>query len=252
MKLEKTVIIIVSVLVFTCSFTSAQQRDHFVFSQLKYRGGNWNMYPSSFAEIMNLLMTTTSVKPQLRRNDISLTHRNLFISPFMWMVGDRKFDRFTDKEIKILRQYLLCGGLLIMDDAIGHRNHGFDRCARELIKQLFPGKKLEKLPGDHAIYRAYYLLREVGGRKIVNRHLEGLTVGRRTAVVYSQNNLLGAWARDRMGNWLYECIPGGETQRLEAMKLTMNLIMYSLTGTYKKDMVHQPYIDKKLKFKIRK
>lgn len=249
MSHKKNILIVLIAFMFICPAVSGQQRDHFVFSQLKYKGGNWNMYPSSFAEIINLLMTTTSVEPELRRNDILLTDKDLFISPFMWMVGDREFDEFSGKDIKILRQYLLCGGLLVIDDAVGHRNYGFDKSVRKLIRKLFPEKKFEKINEDHAIFRSYYLMRGIGGRKMVSRHLEGIDVGRRTAVVYCRNNLLGAWARDRFGNWLYECIPGGEMQRLEAMKLTMNLIMYSLTGTYKKDLVHQPYIDKKLRMR---
>ena len=170
MKTMKTIAVTVIILfLYTLSGVS-QQRDHFVFSQLKYRGGNWNMYPSSFAEIINLLMTTTSVKSELRRNDISLTDKNLFISPFMWMVGDRGFDKFTEKEIKILRQYLVCGGLIVIDDAIGHRNHGFDKSVRKLIKDLFPGSKLEKIPDDHAIFRE-------GLRAILDRQKDIVVIG---------------------------------------------------------------------------
>ena len=39
----------------------------------------------------------------------------------------------------------------------------------------------------------------------------------------------------------------GENQRLQAMKLTVNIIMYALTGTYKLDAIHSPFIKEKLK-----
>ena len=40
--------------------------------------------------------------------------------------------------------------------------------------------------------------------------------------------------------------PGGEAQRWESIKLTLNVIYFSLTGTYKKDAIHQPFIEMKL------
>jgi len=226
-----------------------QHRDKFVFSQLKYRGGNWDPYSTGFDEIVNMLTATTSIKPEPKRNDISLSDKNIFISPFLWMTGDSEFQDFTEEEIGILRQWLLCGGLLIIDDTSGSRNYGFDLSVRKLIKKIFPDTELEKIREEHAVYRSFYLMRGVGGRRIVNRYMEGIDVEGRTVLIYSQNNIYGAWARDRMGNWLYECIPDGETQRIEAMKLTINLIVYSLTGTYKKDMIHQPYIDQKLRMR---
>ena len=247
MNQKRIVLIAAIVMLFMCQFGFGQYRDHFVFSQLKYRGGSWNLYPSSFAEIINMLITTTSIKPELRRNDIALTDKALFITPFLWMTGDVPFGEFNAEELRILRQYLLCGGLIVIDDASGNRNIGFDKSARDLVKTLFPENKLEKIPEDHAIFRSFYLLREVGGRKIVNRYLEGITIDKRLVLIYSQNNIYSAWARDQLGNWLYECVPGGELQRMEAMKLTVNIIMYSLTGDYKKDLVHKQYIEDKLR-----
>ena len=64
----------------------------------------------------------------------------------------------------------------------------------------------------------------------------------RTVVIYSQNDLGGAWARDAMGNWEYEVYPGGETQRTMAFRLGINIILYALTGDYKQDQVHLPFI----------
>jgi hypothetical protein len=120
------------------------------------------------------------------------------------------------------------------------------------LGELYPDRALKKLPLDHALFRSFFLLRNVSGRRISEKALEGLDVGGsgggegRTAVLLCSNDLLGAWVRDNMGQYLYSCEPGGETQRWEAMKLTLNIIYFSLTGTYKKDAVHQPFIEQKL------
>ena len=41
-----------------------------------------------------------------------------------------------------------------------------------------------------------------------------------------------------VGRDLHPCIPGGEYQRTEALKLAINLFMYSLTSNYKHDQAH--------------
>jgi len=64
-------------------------------------------------------------------------------------------------------------------------------------------------------------------------------------VIYSQNDLSGAWARDRYGKWINDCVPGGEIQRKDAFKLGINIIVYSLTADYKKDVIHHPFIKRR-------
>jgi len=54
--------------------------------------------------------------------------------------------------------------------------------------------------------------------------------------------------KDHLGKYVYSCEPGGEAQRWETFKLTINLIYFSITGTYKKDAIHQPFIEKKLRY----
>jgi hypothetical protein len=66
-----------------------------------------------------------------------------------------------------------------------------------------------------------------------------------TPVIYCQNDLSGAWARDSLGKWVHDCVPGGETQRASAFKAGINIIVYSLTSDYKKDLVHHPFIQRR-------
>ncbi len=239
-------IVIFAIIVLVFPFRiCAQQGSNFVFSQVKY-DGRWDPRPASFGEIIHFLSSTTSIKPELRRKDITLKDKELFNTGFLYIAGTDEFKPFTDKERENLRLYIEGGGILLIDDCLGRKNYGFDKAIRKEIREIFPEKELEKVPRSHVIYRSYYLLRAVGGRKIVNPYLESIDVDGRTAVIYSQNDLAGAWARDRLGNWLYECIPGGEVQRLDAIKLMVNIIMYSLTGTYKTDTIHEPFIRRKL------
>ena len=134
-----------------------------------------------------------------------------------------------------------------MEDREGEKGGSFDFSARGELKKMFPEKTLSIIPREHAIFRSFYLLRTVGGRRLTNNYLEGLEINGRIAVIYSQNDILGAWAKDLMGNFLFECRPGGEPQRWESQKLMMNLILYSVTGSYKTYSIHLPFIEDKLR-----
>jgi len=242
---------LLAICIVTCNLIAsslrAEQRDRFVFSQLRYEGGDWDPYPTAYEEILHYLITTTSVKVQRPRRELSLNDPELFFSPFLYMTGQEEFAPFTSQEIENLKRYLLGGGLLLIDDASGGKNFDFDKAVRREMEKLFPDLRLKRLPVDHAVFRSFYLSPGVVGRRAGNPYLEGIDIDGQTVVIYSQNDLGGAWVRDKLGNWLYECVPGGELQRLEVMKLFLNIIIYSLTGTYKRDAVHQPYIQQKLK-----
>ena len=64
-------------------------------------------------------------------------------------------------------------------------------------------------------------------------------------VLYSGNDLIGAYAKDSLGAWEMEVTPGGDTQREKAIRLGVNLAMYALCLDYKEDQVHIPFIMKR-------
>ncbi|MBI2988895.1 MAG: DUF4159 domain-containing protein [Deltaproteobacteria bacterium] len=218
----------------------------FVFAQLKYRGGDWNPHPLAVTPLMEELMQRTSVEAALSRHEVSLTERDLFSYPFLYMTGKYDFEPFTQEELDILRRFLSYGGFLLADDALGQPGYGFDRSLRREVKRLFPEKEFRRLPSGHAALRSYYLLRRVGGMRLVHSYLEGIYVGNATPVIYCHNDLSGAWERDQLGNWLNPCAPGGEEQRRDAFHLGINLILYAMTENYKEDLIHVPFIRRRL------
>ncbi|HCJ67475.1 MAG TPA: hypothetical protein DHV62_09205, partial [Elusimicrobia bacterium] len=234
----------VSCLLTTVSFT--QQGDRFVFTQLKYQG-NWDPYPEVSREILNFLRLTTSIKVLPERRVVTLDDELLFSSPFLIVLGQEFFPVLKGKEVETLNRYLKGGGIIFVDDCSGEKRSGFDKAIRREFNRILPNGEWIKLPKEeHPVFRSFYLLRTIGGRRIVNNYLEGINLPGRTAVIYSQNDLFATWVKDRLGNYLYSCSPAGETQRLEAIKLTANIFIYALTGTYKTDYIHQPFIKEKM------
>ena len=218
----------------------------FVFAQVKYRGGDWNPHPLAVTPLMEELMQRTSVEASLSRHEISLTDRDLFAYPFLYMAGKYDFEPFTEEEVEILRRFLSYGGFLLADDALGQPGYGFDRSLRREMKRIFPDKEFKRLPSGHAALRSYYLLRRISGMRTVHPYLEGIQVGNATPLIYCPNDLGGAWERDQLGNWLNPCTPGGEEQRRDAFHLGINLILYAMTENYKEDLIHVPFIRRRL------
>jgi hypothetical protein len=221
-------------------------RAQFVFAQIKYRGGDWNPHPLSVTPLMEELMLRTSVEAASMPHEVNLTDRDLFNYPFLYITGKYEFEPFAPDEIETLRLFLSYGGFLLIDDGLGQQGYGFDKSIRREMQRVFPGNEFKRLPSAHAALKSYYLLRRIGGVRIVSPTLEGLTVASATPVIYCQNDLGGAWERDQLGKWTNACTPGGEEQRKDAFHLGINLIIYAMTENYKEDLIHVPFIRKRL------
>jgi Domain of unknown function (DUF4159) len=217
----------------------------FFFAQVKYRGGEWDPNPQFAEAMVDELELRTSIRALPERRVATLDDPDLFFYPFLYMAGKYEFEPFTAKEREILRRLLTSGGFLFAEDTMGARGFGFDRAFNREIREIFPRHPMKRLPPDHSVFRSFYLLDNIGGRQRVNPFLEGVVLDNWTPVIYCQNDLSGAWARDRLGKWIHDCVPGGEAQRVSAFKAGINIIVYSLTSDYKKDLVHHPFIQRR-------
>ena len=224
--------------------------NNFVYTQLKYDGA-WDPYPGVYERVLDMITQMTNIPVVRERRVVTLNDPGLFDFPFLLVAGNAAL-RFSPEEKSHLKQFIDRGGLVFFDDTLADARGPFGESVRHLMSELFPDRTFQKLPLDHALFRSFFLLRGVAGRRISQKALEGIDVGGslggegRTAVIYCPNDLLGAWMRDNLGQYVMTCEPGGETQRWESFKLTLNLIYFSLTGTYKRDAIHQPFIEMKL------
>ena len=113
---------------------------------------------------------------------------------------------------------------------------------RRLLAQVLPGELPARIPDEHVLWKSFYVLHGAPGRILAAPYIEGVERDRRLAVVYTQNDLGGALARDGFGRWEHEVIPGGDDQREEAFRLGVNLVMYALCLDYKTEQAHIDYI----------
>jgi hypothetical protein len=224
------------------------QRKTFFFAQLVYgKDMSWNPYPTAGRSLMEALARRTSIPAGADRVDLRLSDPELFHYPFVCWTGAREFAPLSDADIERARTYLEFGGFMLVDDALSAPGVGFDKSFQRDLARLFPGESLGMLPKNHTIYQSYYLLDRAVGRTARRPYLSGISRDDRTLLVYSGNDLGGAWARERTGKWRHPVEPGGESQREAAIRLGVNIMMYALCVNYKKDLIHVPFISKRRK-----
>jgi hypothetical protein len=129
-------------------------------------GGGWNTdYPGADINFSIRLAELTRVPVAFDRHRqpnhvvVSLTDPMLFRCPTLWMTHFGSA-HFSDEEVLRLREYLLKGGFLWVDDAWGSRawNYWLQEIARVLPPGEFP---IEELPVTHSIMRTLYQVDEI-------------------------------------------------------------------------------------------
>ncbi len=109
---------------------------------------------------------------------------------------------------------------------------------------------LRPVPPEHVLTKAFYLMQDFPGRYDggtlwvdTEGSVENDGVAR---ILIGANDWAAAWALDRNGRPHFAVVPGGERQREMAFRFGINLVLYSLTGNYKADQVHVPFILERL------
>lgn len=115
---------------------------------LKYNGGgDWYANPTSLPNLIKYSNQTINTKIRLKPATVEPGSTELFSYPFVHMTGHGNVV-FSDSEIINLRNYLLSGGFLHIDD-----NYGMDQYIRREIKRIFPNNPLVELPANHPIFQ---------------------------------------------------------------------------------------------------
>ncbi|MFY0529108.1 DUF4159 domain-containing protein [Archangium gephyra] len=205
-------------------------------------GGRWDTRLSGLRRIAWELQRRTSVEVLPDARPFALSSPELFEYPFLYLGGDGAFPPFSEAEVENLRRYLTFGGFLLADANDGSDGEGFDTSFRREMARVLPQSPLTPVPSKHVVFKSFFLLDSAPGRLLNKPQLLAANLGKRAAVMYSQNDLAGAWNRSEAGDYEFDVSPGGEPQRELAVRLGVNLCMYALCLDYKDDAVHLPLI----------
>jgi hypothetical protein len=208
-------------------------------------GGRWDARPGALRRLGWELARRTSIETTPDPVPVKLDAPGLHRHPFLFLSGDGPLPPLSEAERAALRRHLQYGGFLLVDAADGSDGAGFDASVRVELARVLPAAPLKAIPQQHVLYKSFYLVDRQGGRVLTKAWLDGQALDGRLAVVYSQNDLAGAWARSELGDWEHPCTPGGEPQREQAFRIGVNVAMYALCTDYKDDAVHLPFIMKR-------
>lgn len=217
----------------------------FRIARLVLPGLEGDRRPGGSSRLVWEVLKRTSIDGDMDSPVVPADSAALFEQPFVTLFGDQEFPPVPDHSVRALGRYLSGGGFLLADSCGGRAGAGFDLSFRRLMRRVLPETPLRRLDRSHTVFRSFYLIDRPHGRVRVKPHLEGATRDDRSMVIYSQNDLPGAWARDAFGGWLHPMGTGGEREREMCFRLGVNAVMYSLTLNYKRDQVHVKHLLKK-------
>ncbi|MDQ3017531.1 MAG: DUF4159 domain-containing protein [Bacteroidota bacterium] len=136
---------------FTLFNSSAVEEPTLKFALLKYAGGgDWYANPTSLTNLAKYCNSNLGTDLNTDYATVEVGSADLFNYPWVHMTGHGNVV-FSPAEAENLRNYLIGGGFLHVDD-----NYGMDPYIRVALKQVFPELSLAELPFEHPIYHQKY------------------------------------------------------------------------------------------------
>ncbi len=218
--MRKNLIHTIAFLVLIFAFQSAFSQEYsYRIALLKYNGGgDWYANPTALPNLIEFCNANigTSINPEPATVEASSV--DIFNYPFVHMTGHGNVV-FSNYEAENLRNYLLSGGFLHIDD-----NYGMDPYIRGELAKIFPDLELIELPYSHPIYHQGYDFKT--GLPKIHEHDNkspqgfGIIYQGRLVVFYSFETDLGdGWEDAPVHNDSYEV-------RLKALQMGANIINF--------------------------
>ncbi len=192
-------------------------------AKLKYSGGgDWYANRTALPNLIDFCNKNIATNFAPEEATVEVGSPELYNYPFIYMTGHGNVV-FTAAEAENLRNYLIGGGFIHIDD-----NYGLDKFVRKEMKKVFPELSFDELPASHSIYRQKFKF--PNGLPKIHEH-----DGKRP------QGFALIWKGRIVCFYTYECDLGNgwedygtypedsQEKRTEALKMGANLIQYVLT-----------------------
>ncbi|MFK7972822.1 MAG: DUF4159 domain-containing protein [Bacteroidia bacterium] len=190
-------------------------------AKLKYDGGgDWYSNPTSLPNLLSFVNQNTTLNLAATEDVVEPGSTQIFQYPYVYMTGHGNVN-FSDNDAKNLRNYLISGGFLHVDD-----NFGMDKYIRRELKKVFPELELVDLPFSHQVFHQHFDF-ENGTPKIHehdNKTAQSLALihDGRVVVLYTYECDLGdGWEDPAVHN-------DPEPLRQQALQMGANILLYAL------------------------
>lgn len=186
---------------------------------LKYHGGgDWYANPTAVPNLVQFCNQNIHTNIQAEVPYVEVGSPDLFNYPFIHMTGHGNVV-FSPQEAENLRNYLLGGGFLHIDD-----NYGMDAFIRTEIKKVFPETELTELVANHPIFHSKYDF--LNGLPKIHEHdgkapkAYGIIIEGRLLCLYTFECDLGdGWENQEVHN-------DSEQTRTKALQMGANILSY--------------------------
>lgn len=194
-------------------------------AKLKYNGGgDWYANKTALPNLISFCNRELGTTLAPEEDIVEVGNKDLYLYPYVYMTGHGNVV-FSDAEATNLRNYLIGGGFLHIDD-----NYGLDKYIRLELKKVFPELELKELPYDHPIYQQKFNFPK--GLPKIHEHDGkpaqgfGLIYEGRLVVFYSYECDLGnGWEDRRIHNTPVE-------KHEQALQIGANIIAYCFTNAF--------------------
>lgn len=186
---------------------------------LKYNGGgDYYANPTSLPNLIAFCNQNLSTNISKEVPFVEAGSSSIFNYPFVHMTGHGNVV-FSSAEVENLRNYMLGGGFLHIDD-----NYGMDEFIRVELKKIFPNQELVELPTNHPIFNQKF---KFNGLPKIHEHDDkraqafGIIVDGRLVCLYTYQTDLGdGWEDQEVHNDPPE-------KRKQALQMGANILMYA-------------------------
>jgi len=205
----------IALAIFCIQFTVAQD-----LAILKYKGGgDWYSNPTALTNLIKFCNETIATKMNEKPETVEVGSTDIFQYPLLHMTGHGNVF-FSDDEAQNLRNYLISGGFLHIDD-----NYGMKQYVVKELKKVFPNQELKELPSSHEIFKTAFAFPK--GLPKIHEHdgkrpqALGLFYENRLVLVFTVESDLGdGWEDQEVHN-------DPEETRLKALQMGANIVKYT-------------------------
>lgn len=208
---------VILLLIFNLSLITISAQE---LALLKYKGGgDWYANPTSLPNLIAFCNTNINTKINVKPQTVEVGSPDIFQFPLLHMTGHGNVF-FTDDEAENLRNYLLSGGFLHIDD-----NYGMQPYLNKELKKVFPNKELEEIPANHPIFSSAFSF--PNGLPKIHEH-----DGKRPQAfgIFNENRLvlLFTFECDLGDGWEDEVVHNDPYEvREKALKMGANIVKYA-------------------------
>lgn len=118
---------------------------------LKYKGGgDWYSNPTALPNLITYCNNNINTRIKSKPQTVEVGSSDIFQYPFLHMTGHGNVF-FSENDAENLRNYLISGGFLHIDD-----NYGMEPYITKELKKVFPNKDLAEIPSNHEIFNIAY------------------------------------------------------------------------------------------------